>query len=267
MEMTKRARVTAALQGEPVDRPPISFWMHNFGQENSAEALAAETVRVYRRYDWDFIKIQSRASVFAEMWGSRYRFSDQVAVPPTLLDWPIRSEADLRALRPADPTTGALGEQLDALRAIRRAVGPDVPILQTVFAPAMVLSFLVNGVPDLLAYVRQAPAAAHAALAAIRETLAAYAQAAVEHGADGIFFAVKAADADQMTRANTPSSGCPMTVLCWTPRRAAGSISCTCAATASTLRSPPTCPRPSFPGRCRRTTRRWPQGATLPAAP
>lgn len=209
MQMTKRARVTAALQGKPVDWPPISFWMHNFAQENSAEALAAETVAVYRRYNWDFIKIQSRASVFAEMWGSRYRYSDQVAVPPTLLDWPIRSEADLRALRPADPTTGALGEQLEALRAVRQAVGPDVPILQTVFAPAMVLSFLVNGVPDLLAYLRQAPAATHVSLAAIRETLAAYAQAALQHGADGIFFAVKAADADQMTRAQYAEFGLP----------------------------------------------------------
>jgi uroporphyrinogen decarboxylase len=73
----------------------------------------------------------------------------------------------------------------------------------------MVLSFLVNGVPDLLAYVREAPEATHAALAALQETLSDYAQAALEQGADGIFFAVKAADGDQLTRAQYAEFGLP----------------------------------------------------------
>jgi uroporphyrinogen-III decarboxylase len=28
--MTKRQRVMAALQGRPVDRLPLAFWLHNF---------------------------------------------------------------------------------------------------------------------------------------------------------------------------------------------------------------------------------------------
>jgi hypothetical protein len=28
--MTKRQRVEATLRGEPVDRIPLAYWMHNF---------------------------------------------------------------------------------------------------------------------------------------------------------------------------------------------------------------------------------------------
>src|SRR5205085_156970 len=61
MAMTKRARVMAALRGEPVDRVPLSFWLHNFVTENSAAGLAAETLRLARTFDWDFLKPVARA--------------------------------------------------------------------------------------------------------------------------------------------------------------------------------------------------------------
>ena len=65
MAMTRRARVLAALCGDPVDRVPISFWLHNFATENSAEGLADETLRLARVFDWDFLKPQSRAQCVA----------------------------------------------------------------------------------------------------------------------------------------------------------------------------------------------------------
>jgi uroporphyrinogen decarboxylase len=208
--LSKRERVRRALAGEVVDRPPIAFWAHNFAMENSAEALAQQTVADFRRYDWDVIKIQSRASVFAEMWGSRYRFSSERATPPQLLEWPVRSARDLGALRPQDPERGALGEQLEALRAIRGAVGPDVPVLLTVFAPAMVLQFLVGETADgMLTMIRNHPKESHAALGVVRQTMCAYAKRGIADGADGIFFAVKAASKNQMTRAEYAEFGLP----------------------------------------------------------
>ncbi len=200
-EPSRAQRVRLALAGAPVARPPISFWAHNFARENSAEALAGETLRQFRRHDWDFIKIQSPASCFAEGWGNRYRVSTERATPPELLDWPVRSAADLEKICPLDPATGALGEQLSALRTIRRDVGPDVPILTTLFAPAMVLALLAcESSQRMLELVRSHPASVATALGAIRDTYIAYAQACLEKGADGIFFAIKAASAEQMTR-------------------------------------------------------------------
>lgn len=209
-EQPKAQRVRLALTGAPVDRPPISFWAHNFARENSAEALAAETVAQFRRHDWDIVKVQSRASCFAEGWGNRYRVSSGLAVPPTLVDWPVRSAADLAKIVRLDPSSGALGEQLAALGLIRREVGTDVPVLMTVFAPAMVLAYLAGESTDrMLGLVRSHPEATGAALGAIRDTLAAYAEACLEHGADGIFLAIKAASSEQMTREEYAKFGLP----------------------------------------------------------
>ena len=208
--LSRVERIRRTLAGDETDRPPISFWAHNFAKENSAEELAQETVTHFRRYDWDLIKIQSRASVFGEAWGSRYRYSSQRAIPPVLLDWPVRTARDLQAIRPLRDLVDPLAEQLAALRMIRREVGPDVPVLLTLFAPAMVLQFLTGESQEaLLGLVRDFPIEAHGALAAIRDTLTAYAQAAIENGADGIFFAVKGASANQMTRAEYAEFGLP----------------------------------------------------------
>ena len=87
--MTKRERVMAALAGKPVDRVPLAFWLHNFATENSAEGLAVETLRLAQTFDWDYLKPQSRAQCFAEMWGLRYRPSGAQAVQWTVTHAPI----------------------------------------------------------------------------------------------------------------------------------------------------------------------------------
>src|SRR5881628_1464053 len=178
--MTKRERVMAAVRGDPVDRVPVSLWLHNFATENSAETLTAETLRLARRFDWDFLKPQSRAQCFAEMWGLRYAPSRERATPYTVARAPLATADDLRRLEPAYARTGALGEQLQTLHAIRKAVGPDTPIIWTVFSPLMVLPFLLAGGRAMaVSLMRSDPAAVDHALGAMAETLAAYARAAV----------------------------------------------------------------------------------------
>ena len=198
--MTRRERVTAALGGRAVDRVPLAFWAHNFATENSAAALAAETLRLARTFDWDYLKPQSRAQCFAEMWGLEYTPSGDRATPYTVTHVPVESADDLAQLAPADPRTGALGEQLDALALIRAGVGPDTPIIWTVFAPLMVVPFLVRGGRErTFALLRSEPAALERALAAIAETLAAYAALALGAGADGLFYATNVATRELMT--------------------------------------------------------------------
>jgi len=184
----------AALRGEPVDRVPVSLWLHNFATENSAETLAGETVRLARRFDWDFLKPQSRAQCFAEMWGLRYAPSNERATQYTVTHAPLATAADVRRLEPADEGSGALGEQLRALAMIRKAVGPDTPIIWTVFSPLMILPFLLaGGRAQAVALMRSDPTAVDHALAAMVVTLAGYARKAVESGADGLFYATNMA--------------------------------------------------------------------------
>src|SRR6267143_1577247 len=84
--------------------------------------------------------------------------------------------------------------------ALAAAVGPDTPIIWTIFAPMMVMpSLLAGGREQALAIARAEPKAMDAGLAAIAETLAAYARACVEAGADGLFYATNIARGDGLT--------------------------------------------------------------------
>src|SRR4029453_9654334 len=160
--VTKRQRGMAALRGQPVDRVPLSFWLHNFATENSAQGLADETLRLAGAFDRGFPnppsappcfraqpcrwgppltgashKPQSRAQCFAEMWGLTYRPSGELATPYTVTHAPVVDADDLARLPVADPREGALGEQLEALRLIPPAVGPALTTIWTVFAPPL----------------------------------------------------------------------------------------------------------------------------------
>jgi uroporphyrinogen decarboxylase len=194
--------VLAALRGDAVDRTPLSFWLHNYVAENSAAGLAGETLRLARTFDWDYLKPQSRAQGFAEMWGLAFRSSTDRAREFTVTHAPLAGAQDVARLVPVDPRGGALGDQLEALRLIRAAVGGDTPIVWTVFSPIMVMPYLLRGGREqALAICRAEPKAMDQGLAAIAETLADYARACLEAGADGLFYATNVARADGLTAA------------------------------------------------------------------
>ncbi len=197
--MNKRDRVMAAVRGEPVDRVPLSFWLHNFAREDSATALADETLRLYRTFDWDFLKPQSRFQCFAEMWGLEYRKPADRAEWPTLTRLPVTDPESFGDLAPRDPSTGALAEQIDAMRLIRAAVGPEVPMVATVFSPLMIAQFMVPGGVDAVgAMMRDRPAVLERGLAAIAATLREYVALLMREPIDGIFYASNVATRDRM---------------------------------------------------------------------
>jgi uroporphyrinogen decarboxylase len=187
-EQTSRERVLAAVRGDPVDHAPAGFWGHDFLRERSAEGLAAAMAESVRTYGYDFLKVNPRATYYAEAWGCRYRASDDALRGPEPIAWVLSDAADLEKLRPVDGASGAFAEQLEAFRMIRGELG-DLPLVQTVFSPLSVVGRLANDRAPVLRWMSEAPDALHAALAAVTETLAAYSRACLDAGADGVFFA------------------------------------------------------------------------------
>ncbi len=187
--MTPRERVWAALRGEPVDRPPISFWGHFYHRESSAEELVDATLEFHERYRWDWVKLNPRKHYHVEPWGVRYRYPGVPNQKPTLSDWPIRSGDDWAKIGERPHDAGALGEQLEAVRMLRRRLDPDVPMIQTVFTPLAILGEMTQTPGELRGHLSTHPALVRAALEAVTATFERYVRAVLDAGADGIYFA------------------------------------------------------------------------------
>lgn len=187
--MKHKERIRAAIAGEPVDRPPVSLWRHNFLREWTAADLADETLLLHRTYDWDLIKVNPRWSYLPEAWGNRYERSDRQRFQ-RLAHAVVADPADLDRIEPADRAHAALVEQLDALEAVVDAVGDEVDVIHTVFSPLAVLGLLVGEVGGrTIELIEADPDGAERALHAIRETVAGHVDDALARGAAGIFYA------------------------------------------------------------------------------
>jgi len=218
---SKRERVEAALSGESPDRPPIAAWGHLIPAEVQADGLADASLAFFRAYDWDWLKVNTRASLFAEAWGSEFDFSDYRGVLPRFLRNRF-DPLDLGELKGAGIGTKVWAEQLAALGKIKKGLG-GAPFVQTIFSPASVLGYLVGRPTDhsqegaakshsdtLLALARSEPEKVRHALGGIADSLAALAAASVDAGADGIFFAItKLARRGLFTEAEFESFGKP----------------------------------------------------------
>src|SRR5215510_10863928 len=169
--MTRRERIRATLNGDPTDRPPVSLWRHFYDRESSAEALAAAMLEFQRKYDWDFMKVNPRASYHVEDWGVKTERPGKGPLDkPKVVQSPVREPADWDRIRPIDPTRGALGEMLDAEERIAAEIQGETDWVMTVFNPISIASDLVNDDTRFVEHLRRHGERIHGALRAITET-------------------------------------------------------------------------------------------------
>lgn len=188
--ISARSRIQTVLRGGVPDQAPVSFWLHNFARETTAEGLIDETLRLQRNFRFDFIKPQSPAKAACATWGAEVETSPKAWEFPKLVRPVLRSSADLSKITPA-PVRGQLADQVEVMRRVREAVGPEVPVIGTIFAPLMVLWEMHSGGKQaVLEMVREAPDALTPALDAIADLLSEFVRMLVDDaGVDGIFYA------------------------------------------------------------------------------
>ncbi len=189
--MNKKERVQAALAGEEVDHVPVSFWGHFFDREGSAEELAGAMIQFNRRLDWDYMKVQARASYHAEVWGAEFGASPDGVKSPPCTKALVNSPADWSRVESKPPTAPPLDEHLQALKRINQALEGEMPFIHTVFSPLTIAAYLAGNDPDRLkSLLLEDRDAAHHALSAIAETFRAFVPLCLEAGASGIFYAL-----------------------------------------------------------------------------
>ncbi len=187
--MNHKERVRAVLSGERPDRLPVSTWGHDFLREGTAEDLAAQTIERQRKFDYDFVKLNPRWTMFAEPWGNRYQ-------PPTEQKFPrlvhkvVTRADDLRSIPVASPDHPVFKEHVRALSLVVEEIGDSVDVLVTVFSPLAVAGLLAGGVGEPLnSYARENTEDLKLALAHISETLARHVEDLIGAGASGVFYA------------------------------------------------------------------------------
>jgi uroporphyrinogen decarboxylase len=179
--LNKIERVTAALNGLEVDRPPFSFWYHFGLQHMPGVAHAKAEVDFYRAYDLDFIKVMND-----------YPYP----LPPGIEA--VETEDDWKRIEPIEGTDSCWDGQLTALSSIRDAIGKEALFIDTIFSPWTTARRLASA-GGLERARWHFPETVLRAMGHIATSLANYAREAVNNGAAGIFLSLGAATTDVMS--------------------------------------------------------------------
>ncbi len=188
-QLTHKERVKRVLEGREVDRPVVSAWRHFFDKENTKPDLVKSMIGFQRKYDWDFIKINSRASYHVEDWGMRFRYSNDSMVKPSPEIYPVAEKSDWEKIKPLDWRSGALGETLNAGKEILAQTGSEVFCLPTIFSPLSIAGDLIKDEGRFIEMMHEAPDDLHKTLESITATFSGYVGEFMQIGMAGIFFA------------------------------------------------------------------------------
>ena len=197
----------AALAGQPSDRPPVALWRHFPEKDQTAQGLAAATVRWQAEFPGDLVKFMPPGDYLTVDWGLRSVFDGAPEGTRRSIFHPVTRAADWERLPGLDVRQGFYGEMLNAVMLARRDLPPEVPLLQTVFSPLTIAA--KRSGDRVVAHLRESPAAVHAGLRRITEVTRAFAAASLAAGAEGVFFATQLADRSRLADEEYREFGAP----------------------------------------------------------
>lgn len=195
--MQKRERLHAAIHRQPVDRPPIALWRHFPGDDLDSEKLARRVIEFQNQYDFDFVKVTPASSYVAELYGAELSDAGNREGTRAHGKRVIGAWQDWEKVQPANTDNPVIRRERDAIERIRAALGPDVPVMQTIFTPLSCARTLAGDrwVNDL----REHPDAVAHALESLVTTMARFAISSIEAGADSLFLATQVATRNALT--------------------------------------------------------------------
>lgn len=208
MTPTHRERLQACLNGEHTDRPPVALWRHFPVDDQSPETLAAATLNFQNTYDFDLVKVTPASSFCLKDWGVEDAWEGHTEGTRRYTKRVIQKPQDWENLPVLEPSAPHLAGQLACLRQIRAGLGPEVPMLQTVFSPLSQAKNLAGG-EMLIAHIRKHPGAVLKGLETIARSTRRFVEAALETGIGGVFYAIQHAQAGLLTLDEYKTFGLP----------------------------------------------------------
>lgn len=183
--MTKRERVLAALNLQPVDRPPVGFWFHFQAEQGMGQACVQAHLDYYNRIDVDLVKI---------MCDGYFDYPNPAAKA-------VKEPRDWYALQPLGKDHPYIQEQLARAKAVKAGLQQERVILYNVFAPFSLIRFSV-GDDLVMEHLRKDPEAIAYALDVIAQDTCLLSELLLtEGGMDGIYYCVQGGEKNRFTPA------------------------------------------------------------------
>lgn len=173
--MNKIERIQAVLSGQIPDRVPASFWFHFPQDQAHGEASVRAHLNFYRQADLDFLKIMNEH--------------------PYQVRHTIKNPQDWRTLRPAPLSSTFYQAQLDEIKMIADALGGECLTTTTIFNPFSSGNHASGRM--VTDHLKADPVSVNIGLGTIAESLAEFALACLDAGADGIYFSAQGGEADR----------------------------------------------------------------------
>ncbi len=173
--MNKIERVDRVLNGEEVDRPPVTLWYHFGVQHAGGEQFAKITTEFFNFYDFDYLKVMN----------------DYFYQPPEGLE-AVKTKEDLKRITHFDVTKSHWREQFKALTYISEQLNGKAYFIDTVFDPWQSIRRNMAG-ENIEALMADEPDALLAALDIVADNLIEYCKKSISIGTAGIFMSMFAA--------------------------------------------------------------------------
>ena len=196
--MNKRERLEATVAGEAVDRPAVALWRHFPGDDQRAADLAAAHIWWQQTYDFDLLKVTPASSYCTQDWGVEIEWRGGDEGTSAYRNHIIDRPEDWLALPVLDPGRGNLAMAREAVRLTCEALGPDVPVIMTVFSPLAQARHLAG--PNLLAHLREHPQAVLAGFEVVTQSIIRFVESLAGTGVAGIYYAAQWADPLHLNR-------------------------------------------------------------------
>jgi uroporphyrinogen decarboxylase len=172
--MNKLERFHAAVTGQPVDRIPVSLWLHFVTDYVDGAESARLQGRFFRQYDLDLAKVVN---------DYRYPLPDGMET--------LQQPNDMLRIKVQPMSHYSYAQQLRLLAMLRADLGPNWPIIDTTFDPLQQIMRRTGWSTTRLVFDH--PREAKLMLEATTETICRYVRELKRLGVDGIFYSTRSA--------------------------------------------------------------------------
>ena len=181
--MDKRQRVIAAMNNQPVDRPPVGFWFHFPAEKSLGQPCVQAHLDYYNNVDVDIAKL---------MCDGYFDYPNPVAKA-------VKEPKDWYAMKPLGPDSDFIRGQVERAKAVKAGLTSDCLVLYNVFAPFSSIRF---GTSDelVMKHLREDPDAILYALDVIAQDNALLCELLMtEAKVDGVYYCVQGGEKNRFT--------------------------------------------------------------------